>query len=235
MEHVKKMILVPSETIARLQEKNVAPTPTDKISQLDHEMEKVLQENGNEEEKWKRYEQLLQRCMHFVNEQRKPFRITLPPGTVNEDVSPPNPLRSELERIMPKTMKANSVTLYDRLVPLPGIKWNDSGAITIGDTEFPDSNIIDLISDVVRSRKTAHAKAWREFAQALAKSNVPIDLIRNTMYKRVIREQKGEGIASIIRPNSNEVHSKNQELEGRKVGKGRRRLDKGRRISWRVY
>ncbi len=193
------MILVPSETVARLQEKTVIPTPSTKINQLDSEMDAVLQQPGNAEDKIKRYEQLLQKCMHFINEQRKPFRLTIPsapdePQTKALKEELIDIIVSQLECSVPPKLKNASKVIHDVLEKTPHFSWDSNGQVTIDGRPFPRSNIVDFIADAVKQRRKGHAEGWEEMCRALAKTNFPFDLIRNSAYKRIIREQRGSGL-----------------------------------------
>jgi len=195
MEHVKKMILVPSDTVARLQEKPHVPTPTDKVRELDNEMDQLLSQKGNEEERLRRYEQVLQRCMHFVSEQRKPFRLTIPGEPLGEHEADGD-LRTKITNSMPKSLQTYTSQLYDVLKAIPNIKWDSKGIVSIDDTVLPHTNLSDLINDCLRKRKKANAESWETFVEALAKSNFPIGHINNAAYLKRIRELRGKGYTS---------------------------------------
>ena len=77
MNHVKKMILVPHDTVARMHD-TTAPTPQTQMSSLDTEMSYILRKQyADDSEKWKKYNETLQRYLHFANENRKPLAIEL--------------------------------------------------------------------------------------------------------------------------------------------------------------
>jgi len=233
------MILVPSETVARLQEKHVIPTPSEKIKQLDDEIDEVLHQTGDEKERLRRYEQLLQRCMHFVTEQRKPFRLTIPLGEENLKNQDKEDLREKIVEAMPKDLKKDTKHLYDVLHALPNVTWDDTGLVTIDGTPLPHSNISDLISDCIRKRKRANAQAWEHFVATLAKSNFPIGHINNTAYRTRIRELRGEGVTPAIvkrlvrgkkKTQASRHNLKKKTLRSRLTPK-----NEGERHSWRAY
>ena len=57
---------------------------------------------------------------------------------------------------------------------------------------IPGSNISDLVSDAMRSRKDFNPTGSKEFFQALSKLNVPKDLVRNqNRWKEVLGETSG--------------------------------------------
>lgn len=197
MQHVKKMLLVPSETVARLQEKPLLATPSAKVREIDGEMGQVLRESAPDNEKIQRYEQLLQRCMHFMDEQRKPFKLTLPDETPSpEEKDPVTAIREQLASVIPKSLKTIALHLYDHLHHAKDIAWDASGTLSVSGTSYPGTNVIDIVGDCVRRRKQGNALSWEVFARALASSGVPLEFIKNTAYKRIIQTQRGEGITS---------------------------------------
>ena len=62
------------------------------------------------------------------------------------------------------------------------IRSNPLGQKRTGEDQertIPDSNISDLVSDAMRSRKGFNPTGSKEFFQALSEMNVPKDLVRN--------------------------------------------------------
>jgi len=65
MEHAKKMIVVPQELIARLNNGGGEKTGGSSDS-LDTEMHRILNDKRlDDNDKWKQYQQVLQRHLHF--------------------------------------------------------------------------------------------------------------------------------------------------------------------------
>ena len=83
-------------------------------------------------------------------------------------------------RGIPKTMKTRAEAL---LAHLKGrgdvITWDDMGQVLVDGVLIPKSNISDLVSDAMRSRKHFNPVGVREFYNVLNKINVPKDLVRN--------------------------------------------------------
>ncbi len=96
-------------------------------------------------------------------------------------------------RGIPRTMRTRALALLERLKARPDvISWDDMGQVKIDGTLIPKSNISDLISSAMRSRKYFDPVASREFFGVLSDLNVPKDLVRNEEgWRRVTR--KGEG------------------------------------------
>ena len=59
------------------------------------------------------------------------------------------------------------------------ITWDDMGQVLVDGVLIPKSNISDLVSDAMRSRKHFNPIGVREFYNVLNKINVPKDLVRN--------------------------------------------------------
>ena len=83
-------------------------------------------------------------------------------------------------RGIPKTMKSRAEALLAHLKERGDvITWNDMGQVLLDGVLIPKSNISDLVSDAMRSRKHFNPVGVREFYNVLNKINVPKDLVRN--------------------------------------------------------
>ena len=83
-------------------------------------------------------------------------------------------------RGIPKTMKTRAEALLAHLKEREdAITWDDMGQVLVDGVLIPKSNISDLVSDAMRSRKHFNPVGVREFYNVLNKINVPKDLVRN--------------------------------------------------------
>ena len=83
-------------------------------------------------------------------------------------------------RGIPKTMKLRAEALLAHLKERGDvITWDDMGQVLVDGVLIPKSNISDLVSDAMRSRKHFNPVGVREFYSVLSKINVPKDLVRN--------------------------------------------------------
>ena len=83
-------------------------------------------------------------------------------------------------RGIPKTMKSRAEALLAHLKERGDvITWDDMGPVLVDGVLIPKSNISDLVSDAMRSRKHFNPVGVREFHNVLNKINVPKDLVRN--------------------------------------------------------
>ena len=83
-------------------------------------------------------------------------------------------------RGIPKTMKTRAEALLAHLKEREDvITWDDMGQVLLNGVLIPKSNISNLVSDAMRSRKHFNPVGVREFYNVLNKINVPKDLVRN--------------------------------------------------------
>ena len=81
---------------------------------------------------------------------------------------------------IPKTMKTRAEALLAHLKERGDvITWDDMGQVLVDGVLIPKSNISDLVSDAMRSRKHFNPVGVRDFYNVLNKINVPKDLVRN--------------------------------------------------------
>ena len=83
-------------------------------------------------------------------------------------------------RGIPKTMKSRAEALLAHLKERGDvITWDDMGQVLVDGVLIPKSNISDLVSDAMRSRKHFNPVGVREFYNVSSKINVPKDFVRN--------------------------------------------------------
>lgn len=194
MTHAKQKILIPYESMARLKD----PTPSTSYTQmgaLDTEMNTILQtEYAHDSEKWKRYNEVLQRYLYFTSEARKPIPIEIKSvPTTMDDSKQTSALRHQLSSVVPPTYKAQALKIHDYLSTGSPITWDTTGVVSIHGNPIPQSNIIDLISDMTRFRKNFEPYGVSQFIQALAKINIPSDLVGNEKRRTAILQAKQTG------------------------------------------
>ena len=96
-------------------------------------------------------------------------------------------------RGIPKTMKTRAEALLAHLKERGDvITWDDMGQVLVDGVLIPKSNISDLVSDAMRSRKHFNPVGVREFYNVLNKINVPKDLVRNERRWDETEKKKGD-------------------------------------------
>lgn len=199
MEHARKMILVPEDSVNRLQQNiqnnikadDVDPksilrtvqTPGTKLTRLDTEMNDILHSNDTDENiKWKKYQQVLQRYLFYLNSNSKQADTQLSKAEVTNGIdddiiaaSVPTTWRRKAEMLL-QFLKRPEVASR--------ISWNTRGIVTIDGNVIGESNIIDLVNDVTRSRKSIKAAGREEFARFLYETGIPLEFMGNVeLYK----------------------------------------------------
>ncbi|KAK3931294.1 Twinkle protein, mitochondrial [Frankliniella fusca] len=203
-ESHKKMILVPHESVARLHDPTPSTTET-QLSALDNEMELIMRKKyADDSLKWKLYNEALQRYLHFNNERKKPVRISVEDFSL-DDTGDTALIRQQLAAAIPKTYKAAALRLHDYLSTTGSrVTWDSSGLVSLEGTPVTNSNIIDLISDLTRSRKNFEPVGVSNFIKTLYTLNIPLELIPNEKRRVAIiqaRNQDGGGtVVPITKP-----------------------------------
>ena len=134
------------------------------------------------------YAQQLQRVNQLKNQVVRPEpspvqMITHTEQTMTSESDTSEQLSATDKQIIdsvPKTMQNRAKLLIQKLkYHSDVISWNDNGQLVLDGSTIPNSNIVDLLNDVMRERKVFNPEHSSTFAKALAKINVPEDYVRN--------------------------------------------------------
>jgi len=212
MNHAKKMVLIPENTLERLQQRqtvNTAPL-TSRLNGLDHDIQDVLSnEKLSEDEKVREYSQTLQNYLTYYNQRKsQPLKVNIEPAIIEKkqeeakeaETEPPQEaqeqqqevtLERDIIRALPKTLKDRGKLLMAKIKENPEImKWDDRGELIFEGKHLKGSHISDLIGDSLRMRKGVEPVGWEMFTKGLAKMNAPEHLVRNTRSRNALREFK---------------------------------------------
>lgn len=193
------MVLVPENTLERLQQRQQILTPpvTQTLKNLGSEINYILSSKQLEdEEKAKLYNQLLQRYLNYYDQRKgQPLHVKL---TTTKPVETPKPEESEETResteveaittvveqevmkCAPEMYKAGARQLFDKIKENRDVlHWNDKGELTYENKPIPGSHVMDLVNNMLRHRKGFEPVGWSVFARGLARINVPENLVRN--------------------------------------------------------
>lgn len=198
MEYAKKMVVVPQELISRL-EKASTPHSTHSSSREDDlstEMKRILDNRVmSDSDKWKQYQQVLRRFLHLAATNRQP--ITMPIVERESDgkvvdydeaaIRPKQPRRDgdtmieDIIESLPTAYKTETRGLLRAMVKRPDlIRWDSNGTVYTNDEMIPNSNIIDIVHNIVRARKTSQVPSgWTQVMSVLRELNVPSTYLGN--------------------------------------------------------
>jgi hypothetical protein len=167
---MKKAILVPSEF-----GQHVRPID-ESLSNIDSEMMRIMQmQQVPMDVKMRNYNQLLQKYMTMKNIRNQPIKLEVDDGESSMLVS-----ENEVLDGIPATKKEIARLLFNFIRKQDNITIARNGEVTINGKRIPESNIVDLVHDTIRDRKTFKAPTGSSpFLKALKDANIPLEYIGN--------------------------------------------------------
>ena len=210
MEYAKKMILVDPRMMDSLQTSSGPPVPdanSQSLREMDRGMRDVLERKDiSFEDKADMYHQILWRYLkRFEQYKEKPLgtvTVKQPNSELHaaasdikvDDLGETEPqqwgrVAKEVVDSVPVKMKRKAERILQRLQQHPELKWNSQGEIEFEGQLVKNSNLVDLVNDVLRKRKNFEPTGWKTFATALQRMNVPQDLIGHPERWDFIRTQ----------------------------------------------
>ena len=192
----KKMVLVSAEMLERLQQpQNTMPLTNplkEQIVEKMSEIRNVANNPGSDESKAHRYSELYSSYTPLAN---KFLESRMRGQVVGKPVAAPviAPVVDVVTSLamLPKTLRESGEHLLNELKRHPNrVQWDSSNTVSIDGEVLRGSNIIDLIGNVLRTRKTkspAHADA---FLRLLADINAPDEMVRNEAESQRFRALK---------------------------------------------
>jgi len=107
-------------------------------------------------------------------------------------------LKKDVVANVPKSLKVKAERLLQRIQAHPHLTWSDRGELSWQGQLIKNSNLIDLVNDVLRKRKrSAPARGWETFATVLRELNIPQELVGNSdRWAFIAQEQPKQGPSS---------------------------------------
>ena len=137
-----------------------------------------------------------------------------PPQPVHATI-PSTTNRGVFSSSFPKTLQSQANNLLDILESKPGkISWDSSNEVSIDGKKLIGSNIVDLVGDVIRKRKTPPPEYSNHFLHALSKMNLPEQFIRNTDRIAKFRTYKRDGLTDHTFPSVNRKRKLIRDVDG---------------------
>lgn len=201
MKSALKMRLVPENEV--LQRATTTYTPTDpvlnKLESLNSEMRSILTTPTDDiDTLLNKYYDTLGRYKVFQSQYGQetknpnaaaasrqlhlPQHITSPTDTTADDDdndSKTSHIKDEIINSLPRNLRPKGERLLNKLSEKPNlVRFTDNGNIYIKDRVVADSNVVDLVNDVLRPdqqnpRIGLEPRGWRAFAQVLKQMNIP--------------------------------------------------------------
>ena len=95
-------------------------------------------------------------------------------------------VKREFVMTHPKTLQEKGSQLVSRLKTT---QWNDRGELLHEGVVIPDSNIVDLVHDLLRKRKMTDRIGWQQFASQMHAANIPMELVGNVARRQHIQKR----------------------------------------------
>ena len=180
MEHVKRLVLVP-EHMADQRKKPLVSPLTARVQEIDSDMQDIMQRQDIPiDAQGKMYDQNLQRYLAFYDKRmNKPLRVNMIKPTVPEEKEKahreqieekPDEIETDILDSVPATMKSRTRQLIKKLKACANkdiIGWNEQGQMVFKGTTIPGTNIVDLVNDSLRQRKSLILKDGSYFQKRL--------------------------------------------------------------------
>ena len=185
---MKKMAVVPYKMLEEMQrwktEQRPKLPPSPQVVQtvdLQKEMGSVLQRDDlSESEKAQRFGETLQKFQlahKKAIEQPTTTTVSKPPPPPSTEK--PTSMQERILDSVPATMRRKAKLLLHMLEGHPDMTWDAHGTLEYQGKPVVGSNVIDLVNDVLRHRKSSKPKGWEQFAQGLKDINVPQEVVGN--------------------------------------------------------
>lgn len=200
----QKMILVNPNTLV-MKTSHVPDIAENNLFKVDQEMKRILDlKNISDHEKALMYEQALRQYLQgikHVSEKRgdqirnNVIKHENDSFTEKENGDKIRNIEKRTIEYLPKTMRDKGMMLLNHIKDVSDITWNELGEISIRGEKISGSNISDLLSDTIRSRKSGDVfTGWDRFAAELKRVNTPFELIGNKeRYRQSSHGHKLEG------------------------------------------
>ena len=175
------------------------------LSSLDQTMQAILQNPsvGDDYTKAQHYSQALQRYLRQADQYRE-----RPLGKVivkeiesvedaksDKDVSQ---IKQLLRGTLPPSLIRGGTTLAETLADLPEVNWDDKLQLIVDGKTVENSNIVDLLSDLGRKKKTSKPpKGMNELLTVFKERNIARSLIPNeARWSSLASTQPARGVGS---------------------------------------
>lgn len=169
------------------QHQQTVPPTVKTAASLDEEINTILKrQDMTDYDKAKLYSEILQK---YLTVKEKIFPTAIPPtstSVISESIQESNKSTqggqyndASIIQTVPKKYQSRAANMIRFLRQQNNIQWDDKGRVLYKDEIIPESNIIDLINDQMRSRKNINPVGFQVFSKALKEMNVPTELIGN--------------------------------------------------------
>ena len=188
---MKKFALVDPDMLKMLQEEHlknqhmaeykVVDPRLNAMSRIDTSISDILKEDKlPEETKANLVTNQLGKFLHYKN------RVQFPHETKWNESNQKNVTKGltggDIAKTVPIKFRKKAEQLAEFLKSSGQVSWTDTGRLVLQGQEVQNTNIVDLINDALRQRKTFTPPGWENFAKELRRLNAPKELVGNVKY-----------------------------------------------------
>lgn len=189
---MKKLVVVPEKMLQELNDlktKNRPTLPVDpevtKTVDLQFEMDHLLKRNDlSESDKSRMFGESLHK---FKQSHSKALESSLGVNDIKPVIKPEikpitnsNNIHDKIIESVPPSMQRKAKLLLQSLEGHSNLSWDHQGVMQINGKPIKGSNMIDLVNDIIRQRKTSSPPVgWQQFSQGLRDINIPKEYVGN--------------------------------------------------------
>ena len=183
----RKMVLVPEVLLNELKGKLPKPPEFQSTLSIGQELDQITRrEDLTPEEKVALYGQELHRYRNYLQQAREPTTTKKTPAPIAPApaaAAAPDPeIDQQIIQSVNKPMQRKAELLLSHLKKTNVLTWNKDGEISYRGQKVPDSNIVDIMAENMRTRSLKNRpvpKGLDEFAQALKETRTPMTYLQN--------------------------------------------------------
>lgn len=259
---MKKFILMDPEEVKALKtqgggdlnkkEYKIVNPQLNAMERLDRQMVEKLQDSTEtDDEKAKSYVEAFQDFLTFKNQYIQGISRKVaneqPPSTVwphGKGIS-----TSDIAKSVPKHLRTKAERLAEMLKEKGTVTWDERNRLIVDGKPVEGTNIIDLINDALRRRKTFKPEGRSHFAHQLRRLNAPRELVGNEDYWKGSDDGDASGeddplktplrrpVAPLKRLHSDKLSARRDEAkarlsERRKADRTKHRSSLGGELKW---
>ena len=206
MNKQKKDMLMDPVAYEKHMSKIALTTPEERRqSEMDLEMRKVLESDEPDDIKVLKYSQVLAKMRNI----RKPLEDNIIDDKYILDSISEN-VRHKAKRLLDKVKESNE------------LEWNKYGELIYKQTPIPNSDIVQLLTDILKTRTYEKPVGWHDFAEALAGSidRMDKDIVPNQSSWKIMSGKTKDS----ARSTTSRAHDMTDSASKSKKGKRKRRL-----------
>lgn len=180
------------------------------LSSLQRDVVKLNSTNHNLDNsaRWKEYERIFKSFFAFANADKGSLG-SAPESSLTEPQNDFSVLFSDrsqntsdrflqiIHDSLPKSLKAKGILLLRYLafstdIQQGAFQFSPNGRLMKAGYEIPGSNILDLISHTLRTRKQVHPPlpGWEDFVELLRRANVPVEVLSQNLRRQFMKTTK---------------------------------------------